>query len=593
MGGVESQLIGVLYLFAIAAVVGVVAARYARVQYTTGLLVAGLAVSVLGSPVEVTITSEVILLVILPALIFDDAIGIDVEAFRENLVPVLALAVVGMLVSVAVVAVVGQVVFGFPLALAVLFGAIVMPTDPVSILAVFDDLGVPERLTVLVEGESLLNDGVSIVVYAAVLGVVVEADERAVAVTDLVSPAGFLADVGVGILVALVGGAAVGAAAGSLASTLIARVDDRLTAVVVTLLVAYGVYLILDLLGSSGVIGTLTAGLVLASGHGGADISRETRYSIDVIWSYAAFVGNTVLFVAIGILIPFDLLVRNLPTILVAAVVVFLARAVVVYPLVGVLNRRLVVPIPRRYQHVLTWSGIHASVSIALVLGVAETITAPVTERLSALVFGVAAITLLVNGSTMGWVVDRLGIRTTNPRQRLYQTLVGRRNGVEAAIDTADRLLEAGDIPRRVHEDVIGAYRRERADLNAAIDALLETSPEVRRHERRIATRRVLRAEYEAIDGALQRGEVDRDVGERLLGDVERRLDRTRHEPDAAVPSPASSTDWRARLATVGLSLDVGGNADDSVSVDTDADADTDTDTDTDTTGPEDSDRSA
>ncbi|WP_284033485.1 metal-dependent hydrolase [Halobaculum lipolyticum] len=160
-----------------------------------------------------------------------------------------------------------------------------------------------------------------------------------------------------------------------------------------------------------------------------------------------------------------------------------------------------------------------------------------------------------------------------------------------AAIDTADRLL-AGDIaagPRgRDRRLPSRTGRPQRGDRRAVGDL-----PEVRRHERRIATRRVLRAEYEAIDGALQRGEVDRDVGERLLGDVERRLDRTRHEPDAAVPSPASSTDWRARLATVGLSLDVGGNADDSVSVDTDADADTDTDTDTDTTGPEDSDRSA
>lgn len=556
MSGVESQLIAVLYLFAIAAVVGVVAARYARVQYTTGLLVAGLAVSVLGSPIEVTITSDVILLVILPALIFDDAIGIDVEAFRENLAPVLALAVVGLLASIAVVAVAGQVVFGFPLALAVLFGAIVMPTDPVSILAVFDDLGVPERLTVLVEGESLLNDGVSIVVYAAVLAVIVEADERAVAVTDLVSPAGFLADVGVGIAVALVGGAAVGAAAGALASEVIARVDDRLTAVVITLLVAYGVYLVLDMLGSSGVIGTLTAGLLLASGHEREGISRETHYSIDVIWSYAAFVGNTVLFVAIGILIPFDLLVENLPTILVAAVVVFLARAVVVYPLVGLLNRRLVVPIPRSYQHVLAWSGIHASVSIALVLGVAETVTDPVTERLSALVFGVAAVTLLVNGSTMGWLVDRLGIRTTAPQERLYQTLVGRRNGVEAAIDTADRLLEDGEIPPAVHGDVTAAYRRERADLDAGIDALLDAYPDVRAHERRIATRRVLRAEYEAIAGALQRGAIDRRAADDLLGDVQARLDRTGHGADAATASPAASTDWRTRLEKLGVSLD-------------------------------------
>lgn len=523
--GVESQLIVFLYLFSIAGIVGVVTARYTRVQYTTGLLLAGLFVSLVGSPVDVEITSDVILLALLPALIFDEAVNVDVAAFRRNLVPILALAVVGLLGSIAIVAVASQVAFGFPLAVAVLFGAIVTPTDPVSVLAVFERLGVPERLKILVEGESLLNDGVSIVVYSSVLAVVLEAERSGVAVADFVTPGAFLTDIGLGILVALIGGAIVGGLVGSAAYELIARVDDELTAVVITVLVAYGVYLGLDLLGSSGVIGTLTAGIFLASRPGHTEISRPTHYSIEVIWGYAAFIGNTILFVAIGILIPFDLLLRYAPQIAAAIVFVFLARAVVIYPLVSVLNQRIVTPISRQYQHVLTWSGIHASVSIALVLGVTEALDGPLTEQLSALVFGVAAFTLLVNAPTMEAVIDRVGVTAQHPPTKRYQTLVGRLHGVTAAIETARQLHDRDELPTSVFEDVTAGYQDERAAVEAEIEELLDAHSAIRAHEVRSAQRRILRAQYQAIREAAQRGELDRDVSARLLRDVEARLD--------------------------------------------------------------------
>ena len=168
-----------------------------------------------------------------------------------------------MLLSIAIIAVVGQFVFGFSLAVAILFGAIIMPTDPVSVLAVFEDLGVPERLNILVEGESLLNDGVSIVVYSSILAVIIEAEPQDLAAQGFVISSAFLVDVGIGILVAFVGGALVGAAAGVhriRTYRLRGRQQDSGSR---HLVAAYGVYLFLDVLGTSGVIGTLTAGIFL------------------------------------------------------------------------------------------------------------------------------------------------------------------------------------------------------------------------------------------------------------------------------------------------------------------------------------------
>ncbi|WP_416841357.1 cation:proton antiporter [Haloferax sp. DFSO52] len=558
MAGVEEQLITVLYLFVIAAGVGIVTSRYTKLQYTTGLLLAGLLISIIGSPIEVELTSDLILLALLPALIFNDAINIDVRAFRENIVPILALAVIGLLASIAIIAVVGQAVFGFSLAVAIIFGAIIMPTDPVSVLAVFEDLGVPERLNTLVEGESLLNDGVSIVVYSSILAVFIQAESTGVEVSNLVTPVELFADIGVGIFVALVGGALVGGAAGYGATQLISRVDDDLTAVVLSFIVAYGVYLFLDLLGSSGVIGTLTAGIFLGSDPSRAEISPETNFSVEAIWGYAAFIANTFIFVVLGIITPFDLLVEYAPQIVAAIVLVFFARAVVIYPLVGALNRWLTTPISRAYQHVLSWSGIHASVSIALVLGVAESFSGPITEQLSALVFGVAAFTLLVNGPTMGRVIDRVGISKQRPPQRLFEALIGRLHGVNAALESAEKLLEHDEIPTSVFEDITTIYEEEQRELEVAIESLLENHPDIRDHEERLGQHRILIAEYQAISETIQRGEISRDVGELLLEDVKAELERvlsdewTLQEPTI----PGYSPYWRQQLEKVGIDSD-------------------------------------
>ncbi|WP_410767354.1 cation:proton antiporter [Haloferax sp. DFSO60] len=526
MSVVEEQLIVLLYLFVIAAVARILASRYIQLQYTTGLVIAGLLLSIIGSPVDVSLSSDIILLALLPALIFNDAVNIDTSAFRENLVPILVLAVVGLLVSIGLIAIATQFAFGYPLLIGILFGAIIMPTDPVSVLAIFKNLGVPERLNILVEGESLLNDGVSIVVYSSILAVLVEAEAQGVTTENLLTIREFSAEIATGILFALVGGALVGGVVGYLAYRLIAYLNDKLTAIVITVIVAYGVYLALDLLGSSGVIGTLVAGLFLAPRARASEVPAETHLAVETIWEYGAFIANTLIFLVIGIITPFELFIEYAPQILAAIVLVFLARAVVIYPLVGLLNVFLTNSISRTYQHVLTWSGIHASVSIALVLGIEEEFTGPLSEEFSALVFGVAAFTLLVNGPTMGRLIDRLDISSQRPSQQLFEALVGRLHGVDAALDTAADLLERDEIATSVFEDVTAVYRRERSELTAAIESLLETHPDIRQHEERLGQHQILIAESVAIRAAIQRGEISSDVGERLLGDVESELDR-------------------------------------------------------------------
>ncbi|WP_433634572.1 cation:proton antiporter [Halomicrococcus sp. NG-SE-24] len=524
--GIEAQLLTLLAVFAIAGGVGVLTTKVVRIPYTVGLVLAGLTVSILDLPLRTPLSGELILLVVLPTLIFQSAMNIDTERLRENVGPILVLAVVGLVLSVGVVGVVGASVFGLSVAAALLLGAMAMPTDPVSVVALFDELGAPERLSVLVEGESILNDGVAIVLYSVVLSVLLEAQAEGVAASEVITSDLLVRDVGFGIVFAIVGGTLVGGVAGYVAYRLLVLVDDPMTGIVFTVVLAYGVYLLAEHLGVSGVIATLGAGLVVGTHGPGDEVSARTRLTLGTVWASAAFIANTVIFVAIGVATPLDLLAQYAGEILVAMVLVFLARAVVVYPLIELTNRRLADPVPRSYQHTIVWSGIHASVPIALVLGLPERLPAGLREELAALVFGVAAITLVVNGLTVARLIEYLGIVRTSAAERRYELLMGRLHGVDAALAGARELHERDDIPTEFYESIVSRYADWKRRLEDDVADLLDEHPHLREREALAAESQITRREILGIKTAMERGIVSTDVGNRLLEETERRLER-------------------------------------------------------------------
>ncbi|WP_458209958.1 cation:proton antiporter [Haladaptatus sp. NG-SE-30] len=526
MGETEAQLLRFLTVFTIAGVVGIFTTRVIRIPYTVGLLLAGLTISLLDLPLTIPLSDTFILLVILPTLIFQSAMNIDTDRLRDNIVPILMLAVVGLILSVVIVGAVGTSVFGFSVVVALLLGAIAMPTDPVSVVALFEELGAPERLSVLVEGESILNDGVGIVLYTVLLSVLLEAGSQGIAATAIVTPTLLFRDVGFGIVIAMVGGTLIGAVAGYVAYRLLVLVDDPMTGIVFTVVLAYGVYILAEQLEVSGVIATLGAGLVVGTQGASDEVSARTRLTLGTVWASAAFIANTVIFVAIGIATPLDLLTQYVEEILVAVVLVFLARAVVVYPLVELMNRALTNPISRSSQHVMVWSGIHASIPIALVLGLPESLPAGLREELAAIVFGVAAITLVVNGLTIGELIDRLGIVTTSRGEQQYELLLGRLHGIDAALVGAKELHERDDIPEEFYEQIVSQYTTQKRQTNRNLSNLLDDHPHLREKEALAAEEEIVRREILGIKTAMERGIVSGDVGNQLLEETERRLER-------------------------------------------------------------------
>ncbi|HUQ77700.1 MAG TPA: sodium:proton antiporter [Patescibacteria group bacterium] len=392
--------------------VAFVAGRSA-IPASVGLVLVGLAAAVLGPDVRIPISPELLLAIVLPGLVFEAAFRTDLAALRPSATAVLVLAVPGVVIVAAIVALVLTMTTILSPAEGFLVGAMVAATDPAAVLSTFRHVPVPRRLATIVEMESLVNDGTGIVLFALAL--------------DVLAGGGSLAGSVLGFVVKVAGGGAVGLGAGWLAARLVRRVDDHLTELTITVVLAYGTYLAADAIGLSGVIATLAAAASFgAFARGG--LSRATVEAIDVVWEFAAFVLTAGVFLIVGLSIAPDALVAAAGAIGWGIAAILVARAAVVYGLLGggsALVRRMVgrpragatgpldEPIPPAWLHVVFWAGLRGAVSVALALSLPVGLAN--RDLLQGLTFGIVLFTLFVQGSTAGWVVRRSGSAASEP----------------------------------------------------------------------------------------------------------------------------------------------------------------------------------
>jgi monovalent cation:H+ antiporter, CPA1 family len=397
-------------------------ARRIGVPLSVILVVVGLLATVSGAAPEIgrlegEAFEEIVVFLFLPILVFAAALGIDLRAFIRNLGAILALAVLGFLLSAVLVGITLHWALGIALAAAFLFGALISATDPVAVVAVFREVGVPRRLLTLVEGESLLNDGVAIVLFAILLEGATGGSVSVVSgVIDFVAVFG--------------GGALIGVVLGLLAALVLPWLG-RLPAAALSLAVAYGSFVLADaVLGFSGVMASAAAGMVLA-GLAPSRGSAEVREMWEQMWEALDYVANALLFLLIGLVIGAGLLVEHAGAIVLAAVVVLAARALAVVPMVWLLERVAHIPrLGRRNEAVLIWGGLRGGVALALALALPEELAE--RELLVALTGGVVLVTLLLNATTIKWLVSRLGLDQPSHVDR-YLMAIAQISGVEAA----------------------------------------------------------------------------------------------------------------------------------------------------------------
>ncbi len=523
----EHAAIQILLLLLIGCLVALVARRF-KVPYTLALVVAGALLGLVHlEELEVFhLSSEVLFTFLLPALLFEAAFHLDLADFRKNAVSILTLAMGGVCLSAALT---GAFLYGALVptglypgltpAVAALFAVVISATDPISVLALFKTLGVPRQLYLLVEGESLLNDGVAVVLFlivAAVFGVEVghasHVELHGAQETILYALRTFVTMAGGGILI--------GAGVGLFLSGLMRQFDDHLVEITLTTVVAFGSFLLAEELGSSGVLSTVTAGIVTGSLGAKYGMSTRTRLAVEDFWEYAAFVANTIVFLLVGLVLQIEGLLADAVPVTVAFAATICARAISTYSAFPVL-RAAGQALPMEWSHIMVWGGLRGSLSMVLVLGIAPTFEG--RELLIHLVFGTVSASLFLQGLTIAPLMVRLGVSGGRDDRRVeLERDRARILGVVAAKHQLDELEKDGLVDQVSARALTAWFESRRTDAEARVSSNLGVHDSLAAQRTAEALLRLLDVEREAIRHAARLEVVQEDSAADALADIDR-----------------------------------------------------------------------
>lgn len=515
----ETLIIELLLIVSLVALV----VRRLRIPYTVALVVVGLLIT-FQQPKEISLTPELILSLFIPPLVFEAAFHLEFKSLRENWLPIVGLAIPGVLLTTAMVGWIVSWGAGISLTSGLVFGALIAATDPVAVVALFKALGAPKRLATLVESESLFNDGTAIVVFKLMLVIALSAT---VGNTDAAHGGGsfdFLTAT-VDFVRVSAGGLLVGAGLGWLVAQIIARVDDYLIETMLTTVLAFGAYLAAERFHVSGVLAVVAAGIITGN-VGLKKMSPTTRIVLFNFWEVLAFVANSLVFLLIGLDVNLPEMSANLLPIAIALAAVLASRALIVYGLTFLTNLRTTNKIPLNFQHIMYWGGLRGAISLALALSLPAAL--PDRELLRVMTFGVVLFTLLAQGTTMQFLMRRLGIGQPEKLELEYERRHGRLLAAQAALRRVKEMHDNNMLSLTTWEELEPELQKQIADANAAQTALLAEHPDLQLEEREDAEMEGLRAQRAALTTMLSNGLISEQVHEELIQEVDSALARSR-----------------------------------------------------------------
>jgi CPA1 family monovalent cation:H+ antiporter len=384
-----TQLGFLLFLSALVAMLS----RRLHLPYTVGLVLAGMALYLVRIHLKWHLSRDLIFSVFLPPLVFEAALFINWQQFKKDLPVIALLATVGVVLAATVTAVGMHYTLDWDWGSAVLFGVLIAATDPVSVIATFKEAGVQGRLRLLIEAESLLNDGTAAIAFVAVLAILAGGHQNSMQIAGT-------------LLLTIMGGATVGALVGFCLMFLAGRTPDYLVEITFTMLAAYGSFFAAEHFHFSGVIATLAAGLVVGNYKSSGSITQAGRHALGPFWEFAAFIANSLIFLLIGAQEAEQRFTGIWLPLLVAVVLVTLGRAVSIYPLCALFARsRLKVKL--KHQHILFWGGLRGALALALALALPGEM--PNHDTIITVTFAVVAFSVFVQGLTITPLLRKLG----------------------------------------------------------------------------------------------------------------------------------------------------------------------------------------
>lgn len=518
-----SQELGFVVLLSIAAIVAILIRRI-RLPYTVALVLVGLILSLFPNFLGFQVSSDLILAILVPPLIFEATLHIPWEKLKNDLALVVLMAVVGTLIGTFLVGGIVVQFLGVPWAAAIAFGALISATDPVAVIAFFRSLGVSKRLGILVEGESLFNDGVAIVIF-----------NLAVAAGAAGGTGLTVGDAVLEFIIVAFGGIGVGLFLGYIVSYIVLKnVDDHLIETATTVALAFGSFVVAEEFGIilgiegvhfSGILAVVAAGLMVGN-IGSRNTSPTTKLTLDNFWEFLAFAVNSLVFLLIGLEIEIAQLADFFWPIVVAVAAILLSRGVIVYTmtwLYGRLQPQRHIPVP--YRHVMYWGGLRGAISLALALTLSNSsFGSDLSLELQVMTFGVVLFTLLGQGMSIERLIRRLKL-ADKPAQRVENQrrqalLYAKRSGQ----NELNRLRQSGWLFRDIWESMHQVYDEEILSIKESLRQHLRAYPELEQEMYLQAREDVLKAERTALSQAMRAGLLSEEVHDELIGELNNRL---------------------------------------------------------------------
>ena len=398
----------------IGAVVAIIARRL-KIPYTVGLVVAGIVIGFLPLGFEIGLSKEMLFKVLLPPLIFEAALYIHWKELKRDLVPVITFASVGVLLSAGITAAFMHYLVNWPWEIAALFGVLIAATDPVSVIATFKEAKVKGRLRLLVEAESLFNDSTAAVAFA-------------IALTFAMGSSMAVGAAATAMVLSVAGGIAAGLVVGYGCLWIAGRTTDHLVELALTTIAAFGSFWLAEQftysgVHLSGVLASLTAGLLVGNTDELGFITEKGDESIEDFWEFTAFAVNSIVFVILGVSEASQDFGKSALAIGVAIIAVVIARAAAIYPISAIYSMTRW-KIDSAHQHIMFWGGLRGALALALALGIPT--DAPFRSEILTVTFGVVAFSVFAQGLTMTPLLRKLGqIPSGDPEAEETETSEG------------------------------------------------------------------------------------------------------------------------------------------------------------------------